>query len=348
MVKEKASISLDFEAFFLSISRFMMNLDQEYDLFKKICCNQSVKASPDVDATIRRFIEKGMPIKLTSNHYTLSKETVSLSVDKIRSGLTLKLNSRIKHLNVIFETCSTNEAVKAISSENNYTVLLAESQTDGRGRREKKWVSPIGENIYLSIKFKLINPANIHFLPLIAAVSICKSLIKLGINNCQIKWPNDLYIDNKKLGGILVESRYNVDSGHIIIVGIGLNINMNSNQEIDQSWTSLFNITRVLFDRNIIVSTLLTDLIEQFTHISEFKKQQFMSDWASLDYLNGRKLTIIEGNATYTATSLGISDEGALLVEYLQNKNKPENKTIKKVFSADVSVKALDDSLIKE
>jgi len=109
---------------------------------------------------------------------------------------------------------------------------------------------------------------------------------------------------------------------------------MDSNHEIDQSWTSLFKQSNTIFDRNIIISTILSDLIEKYEHVSEFKKDQFMLDWKSLDYLNGREIIIIEANSTYSAISLGISDDGALLVEHDQNK--------KKVYSADVSVKALD------
>ena len=118
---------------------------------------------------------------------------------------------------------------------------------------------------------------------------------------------------------------------------------MDSNQEIDQAWTSLFNKTNKVFDRNIIVSAILSDLLENFSHVSELKTQQFMLDWNPLDYLKGRKITIIEDNSTYLATSLGISEDGALLVEYLKNNGNSEIKMIKKVYSADVSVKALDE-----
>ena len=312
----------------------MMNLEQEYELFRKICKYKSIEADQKIYSDMQKLIKKGFQVHLKNNHYILTKDFSVLSADKIRSGLNSKSNSLINRFDVIFETGSTNKTIVSQQSDSNYTVLLSESQTDGSGRRQKKWVSPLGENIYCSIKFQIENSNNIHFIPLLTAVSICKSLQKIGIPDCQIKWPNDLYLEDKKLGGILVESRYNADLGHTIIVGIGLNINMDSNHEIDQSWTSLFKHSNTIFDRNIIISTILSDLIEKYEHVSEFKKDQFMLDWKLLDYLNGREIIIIEDNSTYSAISLGISDDGALLVEHKQNK--------KKIYSADVSVKALD------
>lgn len=317
----------------------MVNLDQEYDLFRAMCRHKSIQASQKINDNIQRLIEKGLPIELRHKHYILTKDIYALSAETIYSGLNAKINSLIDRLDVVYETGSTNKLIINNKSEKHYSILLSEFQTDGSGRRQKKWVSPLGENIYLSIKFTLKNTRNIQFLPLLIAISICKSLSKSGINNCKIKWPNDLYLDDKKLGGILVESRYNAESGYMIIAGIGLNINMDSNQEIDQSWTSLFKQTNTIFDRNIIVSTILSELIKQFETISELKTQQFMIDWKPLDYLNGRKILIVENNSSYSATSLGIADDGALLVEYEQNMNK----MIKKVYSADVSVKALDE-----
>lgn len=319
----------------------MVDLDQEYELFRKICSQKSIKANKANNLTIQRFIEKGLQIKLMNDRYSLAKGVFVLSADKIRSGLNSDINTLIDQLDVIYETGSTNKTITG--NKASYSVLLSESQTDGSGRREKKWISPLGENIYLSIKFHLTNSTNLHFIPLITAVSICKSLIKIGINDCQIKWPNDLYLDEKKLGGILVESRYNVEHGHTIIVGIGLNVNMELNQEIDQSWISLYNKTKKTIDRNSVVSHILSDLIEKFDHISEFNFQQFMLDWSPLDYLKGRKINIIEDNSTYTATSLGISEDGALLAEFFQNNNESEIKVIKTIYSADVSVKAFDE-----
>ncbi|MCU7800958.1 MAG: biotin--[acetyl-CoA-carboxylase] ligase, partial [gamma proteobacterium symbiont of Lucinoma myriamae] len=350
--QKKASLSTDSEAFFLLFFlkklkiKFMVDLDQEYKLFRKICSQNYIKANKVNDLTIQRFIEKGLQIKLKNDRYSLTKRVSALSSDKIRSGLNSDINRLIDQLDVIYETDSTNKTITG--NKTSYSVLLSESQTDGSGRKEKKWVSPLGENIYLSIKFHLTDSTNIHFIPLLTAVSICKTLIKIGIDGCQIKWPNDLYLDEKKLGGILVESRYNIENGHAITVGIGLNVNMELNHEIDQSWTSLYNETKKTIDRNALVSHILSDLIKKFNCMSEFDFQEFMLDWSPLDYLKGSIINIVEENCTYTATSLGISQDGALLAELFQNNNESEKKVIKTIYSADVSVKALMRDQIKD
>jgi len=267
----------------------------------------------------------------------LKQNYISLSQEKIRSALSLEVNLLIDQLEVVYETGSTNNTI-AGNTAKGYIILLAESQTDGCGRRQKKWASPVGKNIYLSIKFHLKDSDNIHFIPLISAVSICKTLSVSGIADCQIKWPNDIYLNGKKLGGILVESRYNMHQGHSIIIGIGLNINMTANNEIEQPWTSLLNAKLKTYDRNIIAAEILSDLIQQLNTIEYFNKTQFIVDWNLLDYLKDKKINIIEECRTYNAISRGIAQDGALLVELPGSSSLLKTKELKKVYAADVSI----------
>lgn len=271
----------------------------------------------------------------------LEQDYVCLLEDKIRAELSLEVNTLLDSLDVVYKTGSTNKTIeKHHNAINNYAVLLAESQTEGYGRRQKKWASPVGKNIYMSIKFFLKNSENIHFIPLITAISICQALSKQSISDCQIKWPNDIYLEGKKLGGILVESRYNASEGYSIIVGIGLNINMTENNEIDQPWISLVKAKNKVFDRNIIVATILSEFIKQLSMINHLDKIQFMLDWDALDYLKNKKIKIIENHETYCATSLGLADNGSLKVELLDKNNK---KTVKMLYSAEVSIRKNDE-----
>lgn len=319
----------------------MNNLDEEYDLFKKICNNHVIENNPENKLICEKIINKGLKLKLTDSGYCLTNDVIKLSKDQIESKLSAETIALIQELEVIYETDSTNKCITDKKVDFGYTILVAESQTHGSGRRQNKWASPLGENIYLSVQFNVKNNNNIHFLPLITAVSICKTLQKSGIVDCQIKWPNDIYLKNKKLGGILVESRYNSESGHTIVVGIGLNINMHTNQEIDQSWTSLFNESNNIYDRNTILSDILSALINQFEHVSELDTQQFLLDWKALDYLNGLKIHIVEDDQTYSGRALGLSGDGALLVECMLD----DQMVKKKIYSADVSVKKNDKQI---
>lgn len=267
---------------------------------------------------------------------TLQDKCIKLSSDKIYFYLNKKFHALIDDIQVFNEIESTNKSISTLPISTNYTILLAESQTNGYGRRQKKWVSPNGKNIYLSISFHLDTSINIHLLPLVIAISICKSLNKMDIKGCQIKWPNDIYLNGKKLGGILVETKYNIQQGYKIIVGIGLNINMKHNNNIDQLWTSLAINKNKIFDRNIIVSAILSELIVTFLDIHQLNKSQFLVDWDYLDYLKGKNITVMEENLSYSAKALGIANDGALIIEYL-NKNVNLKK---KIYSADVSIKS--------
>lgn len=312
----------------------MNNSDKEYELFKLLCKSKRIEKTDDNKPLLSSIEEKGLKLSHSSGKYYINNEIIPLSEKKIRKKINSTLNESIGYLQVLYQTSSTNKIIAEKQLSNKYSILLTEFQNDGQGRRDKQWSSPLAENIYLSIKFNLANSKNVHLIPLLTALSICNSLKKLGIHDCSVKWPNDIYLSGKKLAGILVESRYNKDEGFNLVVGIGLNVNMESNNKIDQLWTSLRINQNKLFDRNIIISTLLSDILESYNEISEVDLSKFMKNWHLHDYLYGSKILITDEQKSYTAIAQGISSDGALLIL------ESDNVTLKKIYSADVSVKA--------
>ena len=136
----------------------------------------------------------------------------------------------MKHLKRIFhfnELDSTSAFLKrGRFSLRNFTFVSCDFQTNGHGRMGRTWVSPEGENLMFSVLIKdkaLVN--NFSFLSLCSAVSILKVLQKLGLENVSIKWPNDVYVNGKKICGILLESVADNNQMSSVIVGIGLNVN---------------------------------------------------------------------------------------------------------------------------
>lgn len=308
----------------------------EYEFYMSFARHQLVKISNNQLPLLEALNDKGLEFTFTDQGYKSSEHFELLSQSHIRSALNPEINKFIDNLDVIYKTDSTNKEIRSNPVTKFYSVLVAEYQSNGQGRRAKQWRSPLASNLYFSLQFCLKNTNNIHFLPLICARSICKMLLESGIEECKVKWPNDIYIRGKKLAGILCESRYNSQKELTIVVGVGLNVNMMFNDTIEQSWTSLRICQDKIFNRNIILSSLLSKIISDFNQLSGFNIKNFKRDWQALDYLYGKTINVIDEKSTYTAIAAGISDDGALIVQH--------NDQTHTIFSADVSVKPIQST----
>ncbi len=314
----------------------MDDLDAEYHLFKSLCAGKRVIYTDKNAKIIDKIRDKGIIILQVNNYFHLDESLIVLSETEIRSLLSSHNNEIIQSLEIVYKTNSTNKSICCSSSNKNFSVLLTELQTAGQGRRGKKWVSPLASNIYLSIQFQLKSLTNSHLIPLLTALNVCHALTKIGIEGCQIKWPNDIYVEGKKLAGILVDCRHNKYKGTDFIVGIGLNVNMEVNPDIDQSWNSLRNYKNKRFNRNIIISALLSETLATYNNLNEINMDKFKDDWQRHDFLFGSAINIIEENKIYSAVAYGIADDGALLIKH------PESEILKKVYSADVSIRQVN------
>lgn len=313
----------------------MNDKNTEYELFKSFSRQQLVEITNNELPILAALKNKGLDITQTEWGYKTTDIFEPLLQSHIRLSLDPEIDRLIDKLEVIYETGSTNTTIRSNSANQFYSVLAAEYQSNGQGRREKQWCSPLAGNLYFSLQFSLKSTNNSHFIPLICARSICNVLLESGFKDCTIKWPNDIYIRGKKVAGILCESRYNSQNGLVFVVGVGLNVNMMLNDGIDQSWTSLRICQGKIFNRNIVLSSLLDRIISDFNRLTAFDIKHFKRDWQALDYLYGKTIRVTDEKSTYTAIAAGISDEGALIVQY--------NGQSHCIFSADVSVKSIEE-----
>lgn len=161
---------------------------------------------------------------------------------------------------------STNDYLKQLSKEKvleNYTIVIANEQTKGKGQMGAKWVSEKGKNLTMSILIKdvLLKNENIFDLSIAVAVSVLNVLKNIQIPNVTIKWPNDIMSDAKKVSGILVENSLKRDGSFNSIVGIGLNLNQDNFENLPQA-TSLSCITGETYDLEEIAVQLKKSLEE--------------------------------------------------------------------------------------
>lgn len=213
---------------------------------------------------------------------------------------------------------STNQhLLERINTLESGAVCLAEYQSKGRGRRGREWVSPFGCNLYLSMYWRLeTGMAGAMGLSLVVGVAIVEALEKLGISGIKLKWPNDLYYQDKKLAGILVEMSGQAGSAAHLVIGMGMNLVMSGNtQGITQPWTCLSDVTEQAVDRNQLAATLINTLQDALNDYEMTGMQGFVERWNRLDNFLGRDIRLILGNREVVGVSRGINEQGAVLIQ---------------------------------
>ncbi|MBY0534144.1 MAG: biotin--[acetyl-CoA-carboxylase] ligase [Rickettsiaceae bacterium] len=246
-----------------------------------------------------------------------------------------KIETLLKSEHFIIDT------VESIDSTNNYLnnhnksaiphICIAEHQTSGRGRFSREWYSPFGKNIYFSMQYSIKQDiSQLGGLSLAVGTIVCKAIEKACKlpNRLMLKWPNDITYNGKKLAGVLIEIRAEVNGNCSVIIGIGINVNMPITNKVtfNQEWASIMQITGSPQDRNNICAILIDKLtigIEQYL-ITGFKS--YMPEWKKRDSLFGKMIQIQDGNEIFKGIATGVDLQGHLLINLETN--------IKKAFAA--------------
>ena len=213
---------------------------------------------------------------------------------------------------------STNQyLLDRINELNSGDSCVAEYQQAGRGRRGRKWFSPFGANLYLSMFWRLEQgPAAAIGLSLVIGIVIAEVLHSLGADKVRVKWPNDLYLNDRKLAGILVEMTGKTGDAAQIVIGAGLNMVMRNVQAdvVNQGWITLQE-AGVTIDRNILAVRLIKELRQSLTLFEQEGLSPFLGRWEKLDNFIHRPVKLIIGDKEIFGTSRGIDAQGALLLE---------------------------------
>lgn len=224
--------------------------------------------------------------------------------------------------NIIVEPVidSTNQyMLERIPNLKSGDTCLAEYQSAGRGRRGRQWISPFGCNLYLSMYWKLDQgPAAAVGLSLVVGIIIAETLNKISKSKVKVKWPNDLYLKDKKLAGILVELTGKTGDAAHIIIGIGINIgmgkkNINKEKEINQEWSSLADEVDCI-ERNELSANIINALKDALVLFEKEGLLPFLSRWFELDNFLGRDVKLLIGDKIITGIEMGINQQGALLL----------------------------------
>ena len=252
---------------------------------------------------------------VTGKGYRLAQPLNLLILEKIKQALPPSHVAEIEVLNVIG---STNQYIKdKLPLIENGHCCLAEAQTAGRGRHGRKWVSPYAASLYLSMYWSFAGGyAVLGGLSLAIGVAIVNALEQCGVQGVQLKWPNDIYAQGKKLAGVLIEVEGQMGAECQTVVGIGLNVSLPDKvDEITQPWTDLNTLCEQPVDRNKMASALIDELYKSLVLFENSGLNGFIEQWRALDIYANKPVKLIIGQQVITGISRGIDANGAILLE---------------------------------
>ena len=234
-----------------------------------------------------------------------------MTINKIRN-LIQKNNCEFVHLKKVKSTMDSIKEI--IKKKNKNVILIADEQTEGRGRRGNKWISPKG-NIYCSIALKNKIPLKNYFtFSILTIISIKKSLKEFGIKNIYFKWPNDIFFENKKFAGIILENFKINNKNDYVIIGIGLNY-MNSPQLLNYNSTFLKNFANIN-DKIDFLNNFFFQFFYYWQNYQSKKNYLYSQFKKSLMFLNKSiKINIINDKNYIYGKFKGINRDGSLILD---------------------------------
>lgn len=201
-------------------------------------------------------------------------------------------------------------------------VCLAESQSAGRGRRGRQWISPFAQNIYCSCGWGFEGGvAALEGLSLVVGLVVTRVLKRHGILGVQLKWPNDILYQAQKLAGILIEMRGDPAGYCEVVIGIGINVAMGAEnaQAITQAWIDLRTILAqqglAPISRNLLVAALIDELVSVLSIYEREGFAGYRSEWESLNAHAGQTVELHNGTLVHSGVCTGVTEMGALILE---------------------------------
>ncbi|MFK3882462.1 bifunctional biotin--[acetyl-CoA-carboxylase] ligase/biotin operon repressor BirA [Pantoea agglomerans] len=249
---------------------------------------------------------------VTGKGYSLSAPIQLLDEQAILSQVTQG------NVSVIPVIDSTNQyLLERMHEMESGAACIAEYQQAGRGRRGRQWFSPFGANLYMSMYWRLEQgPAAAMGLSLVIGIIMAETLRSLGADDVRVKWPNDIYLNDRKLAGILVELTGKTGDAAHIVIGAGINLAMRTADasQINQGWINLQE-AGVTVNRNELAARLINSLREALPLFEQEGLTPFVARWAALDNFINRPVKLLIGEREVHGIARGVDSQGGLLLE---------------------------------
>jgi len=273
---------------------------------------------------INSLEESGVEIMaVTGKGYCLKQSLELFDKEIIDSYLSDESKALISSIELYDQIDSTNKYLNNLAHSNSDLsgiFCVAEQQLAGKGRRGREWVSPFGSNLYFSLLWRFDEgPASLSGLSLAIGVAVINALKQLGVEEVGLKWPNDIYSQQKKLGGILLEVSGESNGPCSAVIGLGLNMFLSdeSAKSIEQDWTDLKRIqaNKPQISRNQLLACLMTEMLQVSKDFTKKTFSTYSKQWREYDCMQGKQVDVFIGRQTISGVVKGIDDEGLLLLQ---------------------------------
>lgn len=295
-----------------------MNTSTISTLVEELAEHRRASVAGLADADIEHLAALG--IEVADGMARLDDDVELLSPDAIRARLSPSAASWLRELDVRASIDSTNATLvqRAANETIAGCVLAAEVQLAGRGRRGRAWLSPLGRNIALSLGLASSRPAmEIGALSLVVGLAVREALGDCGVSGVELKWPNDILLDGRKLAGILIELVRAIGPVEVV-VGIGVNVGGGGvvAPRVDQA---IADVAERLDDpsRNALFAAIVSRVVECCARFEDAGLAPFRASWEAAHRFQGKvvEVTVPAGGGTARGTVLGVADNGALRLE---------------------------------
>jgi BirA family biotin operon repressor/biotin-[acetyl-CoA-carboxylase] ligase len=289
---------------------------------------------------VGKLAEWGLEIEaVPGKGYRLARPIDLVDAQALRAALAAETAARLARLDVFTQIGSTNRHLLALPpAPGQLCVCLAEFQTAGRGRRGRRWSAPLGGGVCLSLGWHFADmPAEIAALTLAVGVVVRRVLKRVTGLEIELKWPNDLVWDQRKLGGILLELSAEAQGGAHVVVGVGLNVALppgllRTLSDWPRGAVDLATALGAPPPRLPLAAALIDALAALFVEYPQRGFAAYRGDWRDGDFLRGRAVRLDEASGALFGTALGIESDGALVLETAGGVRK-------RVVAGDVSIR---------
>ncbi len=235
------------------------------------------------------------------------------------SQLTPAVAAELTHVELALTLDSTNKLAAAEAQLGNChgRLYVAEQQTAGRGRRGRVWVSPFARNLYFSLTWSFSGgAAALEGLSLVVGLALRNGLAEMGIAGVQLKWPNDLLYQGRKLAGVLLEMSGDASGQCQVVIGAGINVAMPevAASDLDQPWTDLQRIKAEPLDRNRVLAAVLNALLPALQRFEKQGFSAFRDEWQQHNAHQGQQVRLATESFSQQGECLGVDAKGALLL----------------------------------